>query len=208
MVKVIQIGVGGFDHNFSYLVHSGASDSKEAALIDPTGNLGVIETELERHKVKVVLQLFTHLHPDHVELLGHFKSKGVAAFKPKPGPLGKIEEISAAGLEIRAIHTPGHTKDSVCFLIENNFFSGDTIFVKGVGTTFYGGDEAELNKTLLFLSTLDTNLTLWPGHKYGGASSSLGAALKNSHFTPSASVLDEIHKKVAQYGADFHKKRH
>lgn len=201
MVKVIQIPVGGFDNNFSYLVLGEGRHSKECVLIDPTGNIGAIESEINKCGAKIALQLFTHLHDDHIELMGHFERLKVKSFKPKPGSLGSKEVISVAGMNIIVFHTPGHTKESVCFLIENNFFSGDTLFVRGIGTTAYGGNDAKLGETLDFLFTLNKMLLLWPGHNYGGSSSTLKEALKNSHIAPKKKALENIKKMVQEYRA-------
>ena len=198
MVNVIQLMTGGFDKNFSYLLTKNFS-SKEAIIVDPTGELSIIEDELNKKGLTVVAQIFTHSHPDHTELKEYFESKGVKSFFPKNARLGEIEEIKLAGIEITVIHTPGHTKDSVCFLIEDNLFSGDTLFVRGVGTTAYGGNDLELKGTLRLLFTLNHSLKLWPGHNYGGASSTLGEALKNSHIAPSKETLEKIKNKVTEY---------
>ena len=77
MVKVIQINVGGFDNNFCYLIASENSVAPKGILIDPTGELKIVEKELEKNRVKLVMQLITHAHPDHCELIEHFKSKGI-----------------------------------------------------------------------------------------------------------------------------------
>jgi len=196
MVKVVQINVGGFDNNFSYLV---LGEEKEAILIDATGNLKTIEKAIFEHKAKLILALFTHSHPDHCELLPHFESIGVKCFMPKARPLAVTKNLRVAGIEIKVIHTPGHTKESVCFLIEKNLFTGDTLFVRGVGTTAYGGNDTELEESLAFLSTLDKKLLLWPGHDYGGASSTLKEALNNSHLKPSEKILELIKDKVKAY---------
>ncbi|MEI7961243.1 MAG: MBL fold metallo-hydrolase [archaeon] len=201
MVKVIQISVGGFDNNFSYIVLGKGQNSKRGVLIDPTGNKDAIESELEKHNAKIKLQLFTHNHPDHTELFAYFKSKGIKSYNPKPASLGKKEFITVAGLKIEVIHTPGHTKEGVCFIIENNIFTGDTLFVRGIGTTAYGGNDKELTNTLNFLFTLNQNLILYPGHNYGGASEKLGAALLNSHLKPNEKILKLIKNKVAEYEA-------
>ncbi|MFA5931030.1 MAG: MBL fold metallo-hydrolase [archaeon] len=207
MIKVIQIKVGGFDNNFSYLIFDSSSKQKEAILIDSTGEANAIEKEILKHKIKVIAQLFTHAHPDHCELIDYFELKGIKSFKPKPAQLGFIENLTYSGLDIKVIHTPGHTKECVCFLIENNLFTGDTLFVKGVGTTNYGGNESELNESLAFISTFDKNLTLWPGHNYGGASSKLGEAITNAHLRPSKEILETIKKKVIEYESKLSKKK-
>ncbi len=206
MVRVIQVHVGGFDNNFSYLVTK-APSFREAVLIDPTGDLSAIEKAVSDYGLDIKMQIFTHAHPDHTELMQHFVSKKVPVFSPSPGEVGETEEFSVAGLNITVIHTPGHTPESVCFAIGGNIFSGDTIFVKGVGTTAYGGDDDALRETLDYLFTLNHSLRLWPGHNYGGASSSLGEALKNSHIKPGDKALESIKKKVEEYEKEQLKKR-
>ena len=199
MVKIKQISVRGFDNNFSYLVTGDGIHSNEGVLIDPTGNAETIENEISKNKLKILLQIFTHSHPDHCELLEYFQKKGIPQFIPKEKPLGAVEKLEVAGMKINIIHTPGHTKESVCFLIENNLFTGDTLLVKGVGTTRYGGDEKLLDNSLQLISTLNEKTTLWPGHAYGGNSSTLGEALANSHIRPSPKTHELIKKKVEEY---------
>jgi hydroxyacylglutathione hydrolase len=194
-MKIIQISVGGFNNNFSYLI---IGKNNESVLIDPTGELNKIEEEIKKNKTKVTGILLTHSHPDHCELVKHF-SINTKTFFPKEGLVGEIELIKIAGLEIKLIHLPGHTKDSVIYLIDNNIFSGDTIFCKGVGTTAYGGNIEELKRSLNFLFTLDKNTPLWPGHNYGGATCTLIEALNNSHIHPSEKALKKIHKMVEDY---------
>ncbi len=201
-MKIIQIMVGGFSNNFSYLL---IGKNNESILIDPTGELTKIEEEIKKNKAKIIGILLTHAHPDHCELVEHF-SKNAKVFFPKEGKIGEAELIKLAGLNINLIHLPGHTKDSVIYLINNNLFSGDTIFCKGVGTTAYGGNVEELKKSLNFLFNLNKNIILWPGHNYGGASSTLSEALNNSHIRPSEKALEKIHKMVGDYESKLNKK--
>jgi hydroxyacylglutathione hydrolase len=201
-MKIIQIAVEGFNKNFSYLL---IGKDNESILIDPTGELSKIEEEIEKNKAKVIGVFLTHAHPDHCELVEYF-SKNAKVFFPKEGKIGEIELIQIAGLKINLIHLPGHTKDSVVYLIDNNLFSGDTIFCKGVGTTAYGGNIEELKSSLNFLFTLDKNIILWPGHNYGGASSTLIKALENSHIHPSEKALEKIYKMVEEYESKLSEK--
>ena len=194
VMQIIQLNVGGFDNNYSYLI---VGENNKAILIDPTGNKEVIEKTIKDNNLKVVLQLLTHDHFDHTELVDYFKEKGV--------PLKSFEDLKKenpfeiAGIKIKTLFTPGHTKDSVCFKVNNNLFTGDTLFVAGIGTVDYGGNKVELEESLAFLSTLDKEITLWPGHNYGGAKSTLGRALENSHIRPSEKMLAQIKKKVEEY---------
>ncbi|MEK6959482.1 MAG: MBL fold metallo-hydrolase [archaeon] len=198
MAKVVQISVGGFDKNFSYLVIGEKNHSKEAVLIDPTGDLAKIEGAIQKNDVEVKLLLSTHAHPDHVELLEHFKGKKI--------PYKNFEELKkcagrfdTCGFEMKIIFVPGHTKDSVCYIVGKNIFTGDTLFVRGIGTTAYGGNEEELFKSLTNLATLNGELLLWPGHDYGGTKSTLKEALNNTHIAPSKETLEKIKKKVEKY---------
>ncbi len=194
VMKVIQIDVGGFDNNFSYLV---VGENNEAILIDATGNKEAIEEEIQKNNLKVTLQLITHRHPDHTEFVPYFKSKGIPFLQYED--FLKERGFMVGSLLVKVIFTPGHTSDSVCFLIENNLFTGDTLFVKGVGTTNYGGNEEKLEESLNLLETLDSKIKMWPGHNYGGKNSLLGKALRNSHVKPNKEFLKDLHKRISDY---------
>jgi len=199
MLKIIQLNVKGFDNNFSYIIFEDLNKSRECVVIDPTGEKEIIENALKENNLSPKIVLLTHLHPDHTELTEYFESKGVEIFTPKPKSFCETDFLEKIGLKIKIIHTPGHTKESVCYQIGDNLFSGDTLFVRGVGTTAYGGNNSELEETLAFLSTLNQKLKLWPGHNYGGNSSTLKEALNNSHLKPSKKILELIKKKVEEY---------
>ncbi|HNV01609.1 MAG TPA: MBL fold metallo-hydrolase [archaeon] len=195
-LKIIQLNVGGFDNNFTYII---IGENNAAILIDPTGSKEVIENSIKSNKLNVVAQIVTHSHPDHCELVDYFKEKGIKLVEFDLKKVFEEKEIILAGVKVKAILTPGHLHDSKCFIIGDNIFSGDTLFVKGVGTTHYGGNDLDLEKSLNYLATLDSNLILWPGHNYGGASALLGVALSNSHIKPSKKTHDLIKKKVEDY---------
>jgi len=206
MVKIIQLQVGGFDNNFSYIVIGEKKHSKDVLLIDPTGERSIIENKIKEMDLKVVLQALTHNHPDHCELVDYFKLKGVQTLLPSSKKLGEFEEKDVCGFRARFIHTPGHTSDCVCIQIENNLFTGDTLFARGAGNTQYGGNDKEQEETIAFLSQLDQNLIIWPGHNYGGEKCTLGEALKNANIMPSKKVLDLIAGKVKEYNAKAKRK--
>jgi len=200
-MKIIQIEVNGFDNNFSYLI---IGENTESILIDPTGDIECINKEINKNKAKIVCLLLTHAHPDHCELVNNFSNAKVIF--PKIGKTGEVELIKIAKIEVNLIHLPGHTTDSVAYLIENNLFSGDTLFCKGIGTTAYGGNLEELKDSLNFLFTLKKNIILWPGHNYGGATCTLNEALNNSHIHPSKKSLEKIHKMVSEYESKLNQK--
>lgn len=194
-MEIIQIDVNGFDSNFSYIV---VGENNNGIIIDPTGDLNKILEVINKKKLVIVAQLLTHAHPDHIENVDYFLEKKV--------PLRKYEdflkepEFVIAGVKFKTLFTPGHTSDSVCFLVgKGNLITGDTLFVRGVGTTAYGGNDKELNDSLNYLHTLPSDLIIWPGHNYGGASATLKEALSNSTIKPSEKVLEDIKKRVNEY---------
>jgi glyoxylase-like metal-dependent hydrolase (beta-lactamase superfamily II) len=69
------------------------------------------------------------------------------------------------GKEIKVISTPGHTEGSVCYLFEDNLFSGDTLFKESYGRTdLPTGDANKLFSSLKKLSLLDEKIAVYPGH--------------------------------------------
>jgi glyoxylase-like metal-dependent hydrolase (beta-lactamase superfamily II) len=77
--------------------------------------------------------------------------------------------INFGNSELRVLHTPGHSKDSVCLIGDGKIFSGDTLFVGNCGRIdLPGGSAKELYRSLFdVLYSLDETLTLYPGHNYG-----------------------------------------
>jgi hydroxyacylglutathione hydrolase len=193
-MKIIQVNVNGFDNNFSYIIMSNNNDS---LLIDPTGDKKILDDAIKKNNVVIKMILITHSHPDHTELLDYFLKKNVCVKKfcdLKKNPIFFMNEI-----KIKTIFTPGHTKDSVCFLIKNNIFTGDTLFVKGLGTTSFGGNRLDQKKSIELLQGLDKKIIVWPGHDYNGSKTSLGKALFFVSEKPSDKIFEEIKKKVLDY---------
>ena len=75
------------------------------------------------------------------------------------------EAIQAGGLTFTVLETPGHTWGSVCFLCEDALFSGDTLFAGSCGRTdLPGGESQVLRQSLEYLSELETDYRVFPGH--------------------------------------------
>lgn len=85
--------------------------------------------------------------------------------------------IDAAGFRVGLLHTPGHTPGSVCFVLDDLCFSGDTVFSRGVGQTAYpGGSRTALRESIRAkLLPLPDDLRVLPGH---GRSTTVGAERK------------------------------
>ncbi len=87
-------------------------------------------------------------------------------------------------IELRVLHTPGHTSGSVCYIAGDMMFCGDTLFRESVGRTdMPDGDPAALKKSLELLSGLDADYTLFPGH---GSPSSLPEEKRNNPYMKGA----------------------
>lgn len=66
--------------------------------------------------------------------------------------------------QIKVMHTPGHTSGSVCYLIKNQMFCGDTIFKGSIGRTDLGGNVSEMKESLKKIASLQQDYELYPGH--------------------------------------------
>lgn len=75
------------------------------------------------------------------------------------------DSITLGDLDIKVLATPGHTKGSVCYLVEDSLFAGDTLFFCSCGRTdLPGGDEYEMLDSLHLLRDLDGDYQVYPGH--------------------------------------------
>ena len=185
----------------SYLI----TDGEEAVLIDAGTNIHRIREALEKSKTSLKSILLTHGHFDHTtaidelrkifsapvfiheadsEMLVDAEKSALYHFfgtrdshQPADRILKDGDTIPLGNTVITVHHTPGHSRGSVCYRVENALFSGDTIFEAGYGRyDLYGGDRYALEKSLAALRTLQQNLTIYPGH---GGTATLGAALDN-----------------------------
>ena len=79
--------------------------------------------------------------------------------------LVKDNQIIIDDLKIKCVTTPGHTDGSVCYLLDNDLFTGDTLFDRSVGRTdFPTGNTLELRKSLKKILSFNINFTIYPGH--------------------------------------------
>ncbi len=172
MMFIRQFPTGG-DRNFGYLV---ADDStKFAVIIDPSYSPKSI-FDYSKHKGRQIEYIFnTHNHYDHTN--GNetiMKLSGIRPLlfgdkDPKTGGMvGDQSQFPTGNLDIRIIHTPGHTADSICLYIGDAVFTGDTLFVGKIGGTGFGDDaRAEYDSLHNKLLTLPDCTRVFPGHDYG-----------------------------------------
>ena len=169
--QVQQLNVGGYDHNFSYLV---VADNGDAALVDPTGDCEKIRRAVEAAgPLTPRYILLTHGHQDHSECLGEVCSFCPAGLASHPNhPLaGRIKlhdgmRLPFGGGWIEAIAMPGHTRDSIAFRLSDDsaLFTGDTLFVDCIGFCRSKDMFDTITKKLL---PLPDGLVVYSGHDYG-----------------------------------------
>ena len=103
---------------------------------------------------------------------------------PKPDIIiEKEQKFNVGNIIFKIIHTPGHTQGGLCFLAENNLFTGDTLFVGDSGRTdLKGGDRSTLGVSLRkIMFSLPEDTIVWPGHDYGiTKTSTLGWERRNN----------------------------
>lgn len=161
----------------SYLV--GCSDTCAAALIDPELSQRDHYLALAaRHGVRIRYLVDTHTHADHFTAtreLARQLDVPVVMHRLSPAPFVDLrlddgEMLIVGKLRLSAMHTPGHTRDSMCLVAEDRVFTGDTLLIGGTGRTdLPTGDPEQLHHSLFErVLTLDPALTVCPAHEYKG----------------------------------------
>lgn len=120
--------------------------------------------ELQQKGIKI------YVHEADAEKL--YTYKGMAAFAGVKLNAFKADEyvtdgeiLHFIGKEIKVIHTPGHSKGSVCYVIDDSVFCGDTLFCGSYGRyDFYDGDLNELKNSAKKIFSLNGDYKLYPGH--------------------------------------------
>jgi glyoxylase-like metal-dependent hydrolase (beta-lactamase superfamily II) len=84
------------------------------------------------------------------------------------------DHITVGDVALEVIHTPGHSPGGICLLGEGNLFTGDTLFVGGIGRTdLPGSSMSDFMKAIKErILTLPGETIVWPGHDYGVSPSS------------------------------------
>jgi glyoxylase-like metal-dependent hydrolase (beta-lactamase superfamily II) len=134
---------------------------------DDAGHILAVADEAE----PVAAILLTHRHPDHApgaRRLAEATGAPAYAYRPEEGErrLGPGEVIEAGPVRVRAIHTPGHTPDHLCFVAEPDglLFTGDTVL--GRGTSVIDPPEGDMGAYMRSLETLRElePAVIYPGH--------------------------------------------
>jgi glyoxylase-like metal-dependent hydrolase (beta-lactamase superfamily II) len=162
---------------YTYIISSGKG--REALIIDPviehTKKYIKILNDLELKLVKVI---DTHIHADHISglnelnkqtectrIMGEESESEVIDLKVKENEKVKIE-----GVELITLYTPGHTKCSYSYLMNDRVFTGDTLLINGSGRTDFQGGSAMAQYDSIFnkLLKLPNKTLVYPAHDYNG----------------------------------------
>ena len=186
MLKIHTLTLGLYQTN-TYIIHE--ASSKSCCVIDPGYEAATILDKLEDLGLTLDAILLTHGHFDHVGAVKDLAADtdcrvflcAEDALLPPMFTGGKLyytdtyaegSILNIAGLYIHVLHTPGHTPGSVCLLVEDTLFSGDTLFAGSCGRTDIGGDWAAIQKSMKRLASMDADFRVFPGH---GESTTLAA---------------------------------
>ena len=184
--------------------------SRKAIVVDPGGDAEMLIARLVELDLQVERIIHTHAHLDHFLASGKMKEAtgaklalhrddlflwdmleeqcrmfGIPFEKPPPPDqwLEHEEEIEVRGIQGKALHTPGHTPGSMCFLFEKQklLIAGDTLFQGSIGRTdLWGGDYQQIEKSIQEkLYTLDEETSVITGH---GESTSIGYEMRSNSF--------------------------
>jgi glyoxylase-like metal-dependent hydrolase (beta-lactamase superfamily II)/rhodanese-related sulfurtransferase len=165
----------------SYLI--GCEDSCAAALIDPElSQIDRYTALAARHGLRFRYLIDTHTHADHFSAtrqLARQLDVPVVMHRSSPAPFVNLrleggELLVIGNLRLQALHTPGHTQDSMCLQVEDRVFTGDTLLIGATGRTdLPSGDAGALYESLFDgVLKLDPALKVYPAHEYKGRSHS------------------------------------
>ena len=193
MIK--KIVVGGLETNCYIFADL---DTLDAALIDPGSDGNGIKKEIEKYNLNLKCIINTHGHGDHISSNGKFNApiyihkldayflrnaelnlSALFGFSIKSPEASRILEdndiVNIGDLRLKVLHTPGHTPGSISLLSDDVIFTGDTLFMNGIGRTDlpHGSEEKITESIKNKLFTLSDKTVVYPGH---GPSTGRGAA--------------------------------
>lgn len=188
-------------------------NSMSAAVIDPGDDFENIRDIIEDNGFDLKYIILTHAHGDHIgainylkdtynaKIVIHYLEKEIlenpdynfskqlgmnSVFSNADLMLHDGDTLELGDLKLKIMHTPGHTKGSMCILVNEIMFSGDTLFAGSMGRTdLYSGDSDRMKASLKKLKQLTINYTVLPGH---GAATTLEYEKTSNPF-----MRDEFH---------------
>lgn len=174
--------------NFVYLLVE--EESREALVVDSGWETRPIVDAAREAGAKVKYAVATHEHFDHTTTLGELADElgaEVVAHRESPIECGVRvsdgEGLKLGGRLVEVMHTPGHTRDSICLYDGGNVFTGDALFVGTIGK-FDRASAKEMHDSLhKVILGLPPSTIMYPGHDYGDVPSrTLGEELAANPF--------------------------
>lgn len=188
-MKITYYSVGGMGTN-CYIV---SDDNGRTAIIDPGGDAKRILNDVKLNNLTVDLILLTHAHFDHIMAAGEIRTATGAQLCVGAGDapmlydaqfnlsamvypaqavsltadrlLADGDKVMFGDVTLTVLETPGHTRGSVCYLGDEVLFSGDTLFAGSIGRTdLPGGDMSVMRRSLMRLSQIEGDYTVYAGH--------------------------------------------
>ncbi|CAI7633660.1 unnamed protein product [Penicillium palitans] len=199
----------GKGNNYAYLVTD--ESTKKSVIIDPANPPEVapeLKSQIASGKIDLTAIVNTHHHWDHAggnnDILKQFKGLQVIGGKdcasvtktPAHGEEFKIGDR----ISVKALHTPCHTQDSVCYYMQDGdqrvVFTGDTLFIGGCGR-FFEGNAKEMHKALNeTLAALPDDTKVYPGHEYTKANVKFCIAVSQSEPIKKLQAFAEKNKET------------
>jgi len=205
ILKLIRIQAGIYAVN-CYIIYS--EDTNEGIIVDPGGDVDDILDYVRENNLNIKYLVLTHGHADHIgglkglkEALGAIiaiHEDDVDMLKDADKNLSSVMAMGKVELEpdlllregdilefgnekAKVIHTPGHTRGSICLEINDVIISGDTLFAGSIGRTdLYGGDyDTLINSIKDKLMTYPDETKVYPGH---GSPTTIGRERKYNPF--------------------------
>jgi len=185
--------------NFTYIIAD--EKTREATVVDPSFNSDTVIRLSEDLHLNVKYVINTHGHGDHTAGNEDIKSKfGTKIVAHKLSSVKKDinvidgDTIKIGNVSIKVIHTPGHTADGICLLVDGRLLTGDTLFVGECGRTDLTGGSAKDMYYSLFhkLARLDDVVEVYPGHDYGSKPHSTIGWEKRTNYTLEKRSLEEF----------------
>lgn len=195
-MKIEKIIEPYFGENMYILIDE---ETKKCAVVDPGGASDKILNYIRLNSLNLEYIILTHGHGDHIGAVNKIKSqtnvkviahndekellndnKKNLSYSMHCGPqqldadiyVKDKDKLELGNLKLSFIHTPGHTKGCMCIRVNDDMFTGDTLFAGSIGRTdLYGGDYKQIEKSLKKLSKFEDKVKIHPGH---GPSSTLG----------------------------------
>lgn len=195
-MKIEKIVEPYFGENMYILIDE---ETKKCAVVDPGGASDKILNYIKANSLELEYIVLTHGHGDHIGAVNTIKSKTNAkviahndeqellndnrknlSYSMHCGPqeldadiyVHDKDKLELGNLKLSFIHTPGHTKGCMCIRVNDDMFTGDTLFAGSIGRTdLYGGDYKQIEKSLRKLAKYEDKVKIHPGH---GPSSTLG----------------------------------